>query len=737
MPGLHSATRRPLAVEQYLRFALWCLTSLSWMSGRLTKIRWAGRITAGLIALVALAPGATAAVPAHGRAWELVTPGPTNGVNLFGARAWASDGDRLVFLSLGPMPGAPSGDLLAHNLGIRTATGWKTQPIGVPLEIPTPDFTGSQPLAVDADIASWLWSSTQPLLAGAPSAPNLGLYRRGPDDALSLLGDVGDSGAFGFGGASSDVEHAVFQTTAHLLPADAGRTSGGDAYEFAGPELRLVGVDSAGSPISPCGSGIGNGSPGDSLLQHPLSRNGQRVFFSAPASPDCGLPTDVYLREDGTQTTRISASRCQRADCSPPQGVTFAGATPDGSVAFLATNSQLTDDDVDNGTDLYRYDVASDTLTRVSAGASAGGPGVIGTLVRSAEDGSRVYFLTSDALIPGAGEQGRSNLYLSDHGELRFVAVDDDFNFRNSAISSDGATLVFATHTSLLPGDADASVDVYHYDVVAGGLTLISQGMGDRGNGAFDTSFGDRETFRTLDGDEMRVMSADGQRVFFVTSEALVPDDVNETSDVYEWTGNTLGLVSSGAGDDTVQFAGASADGRSVFFATDATLMATDRNGGDQDLYVARLGGGFPPPPAVAPPCEGDACQGAPGPRLQGLVPDTLVARPATRRLRMLAPGGRALARLAAGRHAWFMIEVPGPGQISLVARARVAHHVQVAARSQATVDVPGRARLRLQLSRAARRTLTRRGALELTLSARHSRFGRAPSVAVGLRRAA
>ena len=453
-------------------------------------------------------------------------------------------------------------------------------------------------------MASWLWSSTRPLLAGAPSAPNLGLYRRGPDAAFSLLGDVGDSGAFGFGGASGDTRHAVFQTTAHLLPADAGRTSGEDAYEFAGSELRLVGVDSAGAPISPCGSRIGNGNPGDSLLQHPLSRDGRRVFFSAPASPECGLPVDVYMREDG-QTTRISASRCQRPDCSAPQDVTFAGATPDGADAFLIASSQLTDDDVDTGADLYRYEVASDTLTRVSAGASGTDAGVIGPLVSTADDGTRVYFLASGALIPGAGEQSRSNLYLSDHGDLRFIAVGDDFNFSNSAISRDGAALAFATGTPLLPGDADASVDIYRYEAASGELILVSHGPGDRGDGAFDASFGEAP-FPALDGDPMRTMSADGQHVFFVTSEALVPEDVNETPDVYESAGGAVGLVSSGAGDDTVRFAGASADGRSVFFSTDETLIAADSNGGDQDLYVARLDGGFPPLPTVAPPCEGD-----------------------------------------------------------------------------------------------------------------------------------
>jgi hypothetical protein len=69
-------------------------------------------------------------------------------------------------------------------------------------------------------------------------------------------------------------------------------------------------------------------------------------------------------------------------------------------------------------------------------------------------------------------------------------------------------------------------------------------------------------------------------------------------------------LISSGQSPQRSEFIDASADGSSAFFTTQASLVPQDP--GLTDIYVARIGGGFPffPPP---PPCEGEACQ-PPGP---------------------------------------------------------------------------------------------------------------------------
>jgi len=125
-----------------------------------------------------------------------------------------------------------------------------------------------------------------------------------------------------------------------------------------------------------------------------------------------------------------------------------------------------------------------------------------------------------------------------------------------------------------------------------------------------------------------RALSDDGRRVFFETSEALLPRDTNGVQDIYEWQagesqaqcaalgtdlflqreGGCLSLISTGESPSDSRFVDASASGRDVFLSTVSSLVPQDP--GQVDIYDAREGGGFPPPPSPPAACEGEACQG-------------------------------------------------------------------------------------------------------------------------------
>ena len=64
-----------------------------------------------------------------------------------------------------------------------------------------------------------------------------------------------------------------------------------------------------------------------------------------------------------------------------------------------------------------------------------------------------------------------------------------------------------------------------------------------------------------------------------------------------------------GGSDQSVEQVVISETGDDIFFTTDQGLVPQDTDGQD-DVYDARLGGGFPPAPAEPQPCSGDACQG-------------------------------------------------------------------------------------------------------------------------------
>ena len=81
--------------------------------------------------------------------------------------------------------------------------------------------------------------------------------------------------------------------------------------------------------------------------------------------------------------------------------------------------------------------------------------------------------------------------------------------------------------------------------------------------------------------------------MFFQTVESLVAADTDTQQDVYERSGGTTTLLSTGPtggnGEPAASFGGSSADGSRVFFITDESLVAADTDTG-QDVYE-RSGG--------------------------------------------------------------------------------------------------------------------------------------------------
>lgn len=710
------------------------------VSGRSQTRRRAAGGLATLLALLLVANPAQA----QDRAWELVG-GTEPGFEPLQVRAWSSDGDRVAYASLGPMPGAVSGEVLAHSAARRTEAGWTQMPIGQPFTVHEAQLLETAALAVDQSISSWLWGSAVPLLPGGPEGET-GIYRRTADATLTLVGSIGMAGILeGLSAASADIEHIGLNSSAALLPADTGRTAGRGFYEIAGPNLRFAGVDSAGEPLSPCGSALGDGA--FQLPANSISRDGSRIFIASPDPNTSACGSDrVYLRE-APATTEISVSHCSRPDCGPAADVRFAGASADGSNAYLTTTGQLTDDDLDDGLDLYRYTAADGALVRLSAGPPSTAANLIAP-VRPADNGDRVYFVATGRLIPGEGTAGGRNLYLRHGGETHFIAtLAGNESLAAATTSADGGVLLFVTTAKLAPGDLDAQRDVYRYEATTETLTRISAGTAGEGNGPVAAAIAGSTEIGPLAGHRALALSADGFRAFLQTTEALAPEDINESLDVYEWAGGSLTLLTSGTGDadNDLAFNGLSADGRSAFVLTRQSLLPDDSDGGERDLYAARLGGGFPQPPPAPTPCEGDSCQGPlpPPSRLSRPNPpsaspphrDAPAAAKRQRGFAVRAPGRAARRRLARSGRARLLVRVPAPGRIKMRGTADLHGRPQVVARAAAVAWRAGRVGVTVRLSRAARRLLRRPARrLRVRLVARYSRSQRRHTTVLSLR---
>jgi hypothetical protein len=347
------------------------------------------------------------------------------------------------------------------------------------------------------------------------------------------------------------------------------------------------------------------------------------------------------------------------------------------------------------GGDLYEYDLARPLGQRISdlTPEDSGEPAAVqGILPGASEDGSYVYFVANGALtadaVPGdcrsegEGATGSCNLYLRHAGRSTLIALlsgDDvpdwggrgSLRFLTARISPDGRWLAFMSDRPLtgydnrdaVSGQRDEEVFLYHAAADGGEGKLICASCnptGARPHGVEYTNGGQPGSQASLPlagGDRVwprttwlaanipgwtqyalnealyqsRYLSNSG-RLFFNSSDALVPADTNGAEDVYQYeppqggenavASNTcttsaptyspisagcVDLISSGTSAKESAFLDASETGDDVFFLTSAQLAKTDTDT-SLDVYDVRVDGGFPE--AVKPvECSGDACQ--------------------------------------------------------------------------------------------------------------------------------
>jgi hypothetical protein len=560
------------------------------------------------------------------RAYEQVTPVNKDGTNPTGSANGiqaSPDGERIVFDVPANMPGASSGQSPQPFLGTRGGQGWSD----VGLTAPVGPYGASNVIGWSEDLSEAVVQATE-VIPGAAKE----VYLR--DNATgSLQAEFPDPSRIFVAGFSADNSRMIFETTKQLLPSAAAGSD--NLYELHDGIVSLVGVLPDGS-TPPGGSVAGRGGALSSFYtENTISSDGSRMFFTA------GGTEQIYVRENGTSTVPVGVGA-------------FMAATPDGSKAFYLTA----------GGDLTEFDVDDEQTTDLTPGGSV--QGVLGV----SDDGSYVYFVANGVLASGASPgncagvsstrsqtlAGSCGLYVWHDGIVSFIAMLTDYetnyggdqvsdvydwapSFSNgtgvdhsktSRVTPDGRTLLFGSLQRLTSYDNAGVNEIYRYDAVHGRLSCVScdptgappSGSAELASIKLSYSSSKEPSILT------RNLSEGGSRVFFESSDALVPRDINGVQDVYEWeqqgvgscqgssesfsvsSGGCLYLVSSGRSPDRSFFADASASGDDAFFFTDQPLVGQDQDG-LVDVYDAHVGGGLAAqsPPAPPAPCEGEGCK--------------------------------------------------------------------------------------------------------------------------------
>lgn len=502
--------------------------------------------------------------------------------------ALSEDGEHAAWQVRG---GAPGGTVGAGDpfIATRDATGWLSAPLLPPVE---EQFGGGDKKFELVRVSPDFNRSIMVGGEGVYGSSELGVVRndgQGGQETLLVIPSGGVSGMAQSLDTTTDLAHALLVHPETGLLADYGTGA-----------AEVVGLLDDDEPPA-CGI---TGFYGFEQPHWIATTDASRVYFRSQGD-NCKAPVGLYVRNRDAGTTTQLAADGQ-----------FLRTSPDGRSALFVTPEALAGNDGNDGRDVYRRAEGeqSECLTCIVPNASV-------DAVRASRDLSRVYFTSGNQLVAGEGKPGATNLYVvRSDGSLDFVAVVSSkilFDFEKSRLTRDGEVLLFSAHSrpttdevveicNPVGNESIACPQLYRYHDGDGSIECIS------------CKVGEVSTKGVVYAGSGLALSSDGDTAAFVTPEALVPEDVNNAKDVYEWRDGVQRLVTDGetkfppnhnaAGRPWVR--GIDADGQGILFSVAGVSITGFEQDGLSNLYVARLGGGFAPPsPQIH--CDGDSCQGS------------------------------------------------------------------------------------------------------------------------------
>lgn len=589
---------------------------------------------AALCIMATFAAGAGGATLPDGRRYELVSAPDKNGADALlttERTRVASDGNAFGYAALAGFAGTRAVEVAADYVSVRSraaapgSNGWETH--GIMPKQRALSFgdvvAGQEPLYVgpySSDLEAGVFFGASPL-TDAPSVsavPNLyrasGL-RSGNAISFQLLSACplcdatnapfppisGDNpsrihGRPIFAGASADFSHIAFESPLNLTPDAPPQPGICDPttfpfsfacamrlYEWDHGTVRLAGVlpDGRAADASMAGEGAYRGyrTPG---VVSDGSDGHSRVFFTQPtdasgttvseASGFAALPIslspsgNVFMRVDHSVTEQLNVSERAPADQFPPDSFAparFVDASADGSRAFFITSQALTNDAPTDGLlKLYMYDASkagsdAQNLTLVSRDEEPGdGTGNVLGAIGLSRDGHYFYFVAEGELVRG-GPLGGQWIYLWHDGHIARVAPAPEV----------GDPLYELLETDVFPW----SLDPQQTRVSPDGRTLLFSSISGQGLTGYDHGHCVNNAF--VGCREFYIYRVDTNSVECAScNPSGAPAVGNATVFLGE---NTIG----GTRIDAPNTKPLSDDGSRVFFSTPDALVPEDTNG--------------------------------------------------------------------------------------------------------------------------------------------------------------
>jgi hypothetical protein len=630
-------------------------------------------VATAALAAVAMPVSPVAAADVEERGFEMVSPDFMNGGARVSGLEISDDGNRVLYSAASAFAGAEGqSGAVSWYQAVRTPAGWQTTAMapGGP-ELPGYDAPGSY----SADLLRTLWTvytdetwgtkELRPMFrqddghgnaTWTPAAPRMPVGPTIPSVASKVT----------VGATAADLSVVVFGVIGDRATVNDGST---DTRVANQPSLHRIerrpdgsfeviqlAKRSDGTTIAPnCNARVGGGNA-TTTSRGAADPSLSRVVIGIQGAGVCANAADsrvwVWVRNHGI--VDVSASTCtDMAACGAAKVTNFEGGSRDVRRVYFTTAQKLTDGNAATGTDaqtadLYEYDFdrLGERLVPVTPGVHPPDvtPGTAGSgvnrVVRVSHDGSRAYFVANGRPLTGPNARGESptpagrNLYVyhrpegAAEGTIKFVATlasndspiwGQDAARKVETGRDDGRYLYFVSRARLTadedPGDTLA--DIFRYDAQTEQLQRVWRPEAEY-NSANRTDAATFATSSSVPGSaraeiqQSKVISGDGEQIFFATAQSLDPADVNANTDGYVWDGRdgSIDLITGGHhGTSDAGVSMMTPDGQTFLFGT-STQLVPQHTSPINAVYVSRPGGGFAPPPLPPEPCVGDGCQG-------------------------------------------------------------------------------------------------------------------------------
>lgn len=495
----------------------------------------------------------------------------------------SQSGEKIAYGSYRAFGDAKAAGFTAQYLATREAgVRWSSAGISPPrggAVVEPPGQLDTEVKLLSPDLCEmWIQTYAEPVLAPGGVAGTGNLYHQGlcPATSYDALTTVRPKNAgpdeftqkLELQGVSADGRVSIYSAPDNLgsgVPAqpDACKPSGirtcqRRLYEHVRGELApkfacvLPGGASSSEPCT-AGSVLGDEAAKyrRASLHNAISADGQRVFWSEQS----GFRGRIYVRSAGKSR---NVSKAAEDDLGPSAQRTawFWGASDNGDRALFTLT-------IVTGGVLYVFDTESEEAEPIAERVT----GVLG----ASESLDRIYFVSREALADGAID-GEPNVFLYEEdgggGSFRFLATISEDDAREdvpgmentspvarvafqhtSRVTPDGTHVAFVAHTSPTGydnTDADSPTNCGEAGGICNAEVFVYDSTADGGAGKLFCASCNPSGGRPAGGSQLppfenalyegpRSLAADGSRVFFESEDSVVARDRNDRLDVYQW----------------------------------------------------------------------------------------------------------------------------------------------------------------------------------------------------------